>query len=653
MKKSFFYYVKEIFLGVMNAVLMIVAGAAIATFFIYKYQTPSVAEILAYRPPQTSIIYDRTGQTALYEIHGEENRKVLAHDQIPDVVRAATIATEDKNFLTHFGVDFLSVLRALQTNIKDKEITQGGSTITQQLARNVFLNRARTLQRKFMETLIAFKIEKNFSKDEILDRYLNQVPYGSNAYGIEAAAEVFFGKEAKDLTLDEAAFLAALPKAPTYYSPYGNNQTKLVARYKDILNKIEEQKLEPADQIEAARKVNILAKVQPFREPIIAPHFVFYVTEQLENEYGRDFLEKGGLRIVTTLDLDLQKSGEKAVAQGVINNRFRRASNAALVAVDPKSGEVLAMVGSRDFFDTVIDGEVNVTVAERQPGSSIKPIIYATAFEKGYQPETLIADEPTDFGPDGGGRDYIPQNYDGKFHGILPMRKTLAMSLNVPAVKTLSMVGIDSAIDMAHRLGITTFNDRQRYGLSLAIGGAEVKPIDMASAFSVFANDGVRFPQHVIRTITDSDGKVTSGTVQGSRVISTDVARKIDSILSDNSARSAIFGPNSPLYIPGKTVAAKTGTTQEFRDAWTVGFTPAISVAVWTGNNDSQPMVGGSDGVFVAAPIWRAFMDSLPAQYFSQGFPDYLHAKSDDKVALSGDQVKKLNQQKKDKKKKK
>ena len=655
------YYLREIFWGVAGAFFMVFLGTLIATFFIYKNQTPSVAEIFNYRPPQTSVIYDRTGKIVLYKIHGEENRKVLSHDEIPDVARIATIATEDKNFYSHFGIDVFSILRALRTNVEKGEISQGGSTITQQLARNVFLTREKTLRRKFMETLIAFKIEKNFSKDEILDRYLNQVPYGSNAYGISAAAEVFFGKTAKELTLSEAVFLSALPKAPTYYSPYGDNTSELVMRYRNILDQMAQLKKVSPAEIEEARKTNILAKVEPFREPILAPHLVFYVTAQLEEKYGRDFLERGGLKIITTLDYDLQKIGEKVVAEGGARNVAYGASNAALVAVDPKSGDVLVMVGSRDFFNPAIDGQVNVAVQLRQPGSSFKPIVYATAFEKGYQPETLIADVPTNFGPDGGGLDYIPQNYDGKFHGVLPMRKTLAMSLNIPAIKTLALVGLDSAIDMAHRLGITSLNERKRYGLSMAIGGAEVKLVDMASAFSVFATEGEKYPQHAILEIIDSSGETYFNATQNSRVIDQEIARKINSILSDNDARSAIFGTNSPLHIPGQAVAAKTGTSQDFRDAWTVGYTPDIAVGVWAGNNDSSPMRAGSDGVFVAAPIWRSFMNAVLSRYPNEGFTDYQRASRDEKVALSAEDLKKLDEQKKqeeeakkkDKKKKK
>lgn len=634
-------------MGVVGALFFVFLGGLIATFFVYKNQTPSVRDISAYRPPQTSAIYDRTGKIVLYKIHGEENRKILTHEEIPEVVRVATIATEDKNFQTHFGFDIFSILRALKVNFENGEISQGGSTITQQLARNVYLTREKTLRRKFMETLIAIKIEKNFAKDEILDRYLNQVPYGSNAYGISAAAEVFFRKTAKELDLSEAVFLSALPKAPTYYSPYGNNADKLVLRYRAILNNLAELGLASPEEIEEARMVNILSRVEPFREPILAPHFVFQVIEQLEEKYGREFLERGGLKIITTLDFSLQQIGERVVKDGGLRNVSRGATNAALVALDPKSGEILAMVGSRDFFDQSIDGQVNVAVRLRQPGSAFKPIVYATAFEKGYEPETLISDSPTNFGPDGGGIDYVPQNYDGKFHGVLPMRKTLAMSLNIPAIKTLSLVGIDSAIEMAHRLGITTLNERERYGLSLAIGGAEVKLQDMVSAFAVFATEGKKYPAHSILEIVDNSGEAYFDKKIGEQVLDAEVARKINSIISDNDARSAIFGLRNPLFIPGRTVAAKTGTSQEFRDAWTVGYTPSIAVGVWAGNNDARPMRAGSDGVFVAAPIWRAFMDSTLLLYPVESFTPYQKVISNENAVLSEEDLKKIEEQKK------
>ncbi|NTU66991.1 MAG: PBP1A family penicillin-binding protein [Candidatus Moranbacteria bacterium] len=608
------HILKQLALGIFDALLIVSGGLILSFILVYRYAAPPAAN-LADRPvAETSIIYDRTGTHELYRIHGEENRRIISHDQIPDVMREATVAIEDSSFYSHPGVNIFSMFRALRTNLQHNDIRQGGSTITQQLVRAVFLSREKTLKRKFLEAIIAIKMERHYSKDQILDMYLNEIPYGSNAYGVESATLTYFGKSAKDLTLPEAAFLAALPKATTYYSPYNTHQDELKARQQDVIRKMNKLGMIDSAQVESALSVDVLAEVRPLSEPIIAPHFVFYVIDQLEQKYGTGFLETGGLRVTTSIDLDLQSKAEEVVRAGVERNYAYGASNAALSAVDPRTGDVLAMVGSKDFFDKKNDGEVNVTTSERQPGSSFKPFAYARAFELGYQPETLILDAPTDFGPDGSGRDYVPRNYDGKFHGLLTMRQALSQSLNIPAIKTLYLAGIDATIDLAHRMGITTLNDRKRYGLSLVIGGGEVKPLDMAAAFSVFANDGVRNPVRPILGITDSAGNIVFDPgLNPERVMDAEIARKIDSVLSDNDARAPIFGKNSPLNFGTQTVAAKTGTTQEFRDAWTIGFSPSIAVSVWTGNNDNRPMKGGADGVFVAAPIWRAFMDKFLA----------------------------------------
>lgn len=631
----------QIMLGIFDAFLMMALGLVIAIVAVYYFQTPASSELVKRHIAQTSYIYDRTGEHLLYQLHGEENREIVAHEDIPNVVRIATIAAEDNAFYSHLGVDPLSILRAFKVNLENGESSQGGSTITQQLARNAFLSREKTLRRKFLEMVIAFKIERHYKKEEILDAYLNEVPYGSNAYGIEAAAQTYFGKKAQELTLDEAALIAALPKAPTYYSPYGNHARELFARQKKILERISELKLLSKAEVAAALKIDTNEKVIPFHEPIAAPHFVFYVIEELEKKYGRAFLETGGLKVFTTLDWGKQESAQQIVSEGAQRNLARGATNAALVAIDPKTGDLLAMVGSKDYFDESVDGQVNVATSQRQPGSSFKPFAYATAFEKGYQPETLILDAPTNFGPDGSGKAYIPRNYDGKFHGMLTMREALAQSLNVPAVKTLYLAGLDATIEMAHRLGITTLNDRARYGLSLVLGGGEVKLLDMTSAFSVFANDGERNSVQAVKKITDSRGKIYfEQQLAPKRVLDPQIARKIDSILSDNKARTPIFGSRSPLILEDRPVAAKTGTTQEFRDAWTVGFTPSLAVGVWAGNNNNFPMKGGSDGVFVAAPIWHAFMaknlEGTPVENF------VAYEKNQEETKLAQNVIKKI-----------
>lgn len=601
--------------------LGILTVAAFFVIFLYTYYTTIEPAALVQRAvSETSIIYDSTGEHELYRLHGEENRKVVSHEDIPDHMRRATIAAEDDNFYNHKGIDPSGIVRAIHKNYVAGGAAQGGSTITQQLVRNTFLSREKTIKRKFIEIVLAVKIERHYTKDQILDYYLNEVPYGSNAYGVQAAAEIFFGKNARDLTLDEAALLASLPKATTYYSPYGNNTEALVARQRTIIARLGELGYYAKSEIDGALQTDTLAKLIAFREEIEAPHFVFYIREQLEQMYGADVVERGGLKVYTTLDYEMQKRAEADVAAYAQKLPQYGASNAALVAVKPATGAVVAMVGSVDYFDKENDGEVNVTLRLRQPGSSFKPIVYAAGFDKGYQPETLLYDVPTSFGKDGTGKDYMPNNFNGNFNGLVSVRKALAGSLNIPAVKMLYLVGVDQAIDFAENLGITTFADRKRYGLSLVLGGGEVKLLEEVGAFAVFANDGVRAPVHGITRVIDSTGKELQGPPQPERVINEEVARKINSILSDNDARSYIFGSRSPLYFKDRDVAAKTGTTQDFRDALTVGYTPEIAVGVWVGNNDSKAMRGGSDGSVVAAPLWRTFMEreiaSLPDTKF-------------------------------------
>lgn len=614
---------KNIFLVFLNVTLTLATAGTIVAFFLYK-NTPDPPALDLRDANQTSVIYDRTGTHTLYEIYGEENRKVIPREEIPDVIRITTVASEDNNFYQHKGIDLKAIIRAFKTNWENEDLSQGGSTITQQLARNVYLSREKTLRRKIMEIILAIKIEKKYSKDQILDMYLNVVPYGSNAYGIEAASEIFFRKNAKNLTLDEAAILSVLPRATTYYSPYGEHINELVSRQQWILNRIAERNLYDLNSIEEAKKTLTLTKIFPAQTRLDSPHFVFYVRNILENQWGRETLKRGGLKIYTTLDYDMQKLAEKTVIQGARKNSTYNAENAALISLDPKTGQILAMAGSRDYFDTKIDGEVNVTTRPRQPGSSFKPFAYSAAFLKGYEPETLIADTPTNFGPDGSGKSYIPKNYDGKFHGIVSMRQALAMSLNIPAVKTLYLAGIDNTIELAKNMGITTLNEKNRYGLSLVLGGGAVTLLDETAGYSVFANDGKRNPVSPILKIEDSYKRmIYRSTSQNKLVLDPQVARKINSILSDNNARIPIFGSNNKLHILGRAVAAKTGTSQEFRDGWTIGYTPNLAVGVWVGNNDNSPMRPGADGSYVAAPIWNDFMSQTLKNYPDETFIAY------------------------------
>ena len=629
---AFFSAIGEVF----YLLFLVLTGGVFGLFLMYFSDTTDVTKLLEHPLSETSVIVDRTGTVSLYELHGEENRTVVKHDDIPDIVRMATVAAEDRSFYRNFGIDPLSILRALRANIEAGHIEQGASTITQQLARMAFLSREKTVLRKIREAIVAFKIERTFTKDQILDLYLNTVPYGSNAYGIERAAESFFGKPAKALTLDEAAFLAALPRATTHYSPYGAHQADLRARQESILRYMEKDGLVSPYDAQLARDTNTFAKLRSIEAPIRAPHFVFAVLDELERRYGREFLETRGLRIRTTLDMGLQKEAEQAVVTGARRNAVYGAKNAALVAIDVPTGDVLSMVGSRDYFDATIDGAVNVTMRPRQPGSAFKPFAYARAFEEGYQPETLVYDVPTDFGPDGSGRDYVPNDYDGKYRGALAMKEALPQSLNIPAVQTLAVSGVPDVIDLARRLGISTLDDGRRYGLSLVLGGAEVLPVDMASAFAAFASEGIRHDPRLILSVENVDGSVHDEfPVKESRVLNLEIARRINTILSDNSLRAPIFGTNSPLAFPKGTVAAKTGTTQDFHDAWTVGYTPSISVAVWAGNNDNAPLRRGADGVFAAAPIWRDFLDRVMDRFPKASFAPYTPLSTDIHVLAS------------------
>lgn len=598
-------------------------GAAGLFWYAYTHIIPEVHREDVLGLAQTSRIYDRSGQYVLYELYGEEDRTIVGSGDIPETIKMATVSAEDERFYKHFGVDPVSLARAARENYHSGGASQGGSTITMQLARNIYLSREKTLERKFTEALLAIKLEHIFTKDEILYWYLNIVPYGSNTYGIESAAQTYFGKGAKDLTLDEAAFLAAIPKATTHYSPYGENAKDLRARQRWILQKVAQNYPDKIDVVRRALATDTFAKVHPRAQSIRAPHFVMHVLDELRGMFGDDLLRVGGLNIRTTIDMTLQGYAEDSVREGVEKNVQYNASNAALAAIDPENGEVLAMVGSKDYFDTSIDGQVNVATRPRQPGSAFKPIAYAKAFELGLDPNTPIYDVTTDFGPDGSGGDYIPHNYDGRSHGLTTMGGALAMSLNVPAVKTLYAAGLDNVLELASRLGITTLNDRDRYGLSLVLGGGEITLLEGTAAYGVFANGGTLAETHSVEYVETKDGRrIFSASGKNDRVLPESVAGEINSVLSNDSLRAPTFGKGSKLTIPGVEVAAKTGTTQEYRDAWTIGYTPSLVAGVWAGNNDNTVMRPGAAGIFAAAPIWNDFMQkALAYEGTQESFP--------------------------------
>ncbi len=593
----------------------------IGTFFYYAKDLPRPEKFSEAIVAQPTKIYDRTGTTLLYEIYGEERRDVIPLDQISKSLQDAVIATEDANFYHHFGLEWTGILRAILVNLKLRAPVEGGSTISQQLIRSTFLTNKKTLERKVQEVILTLELERRYTKDQILGFYLNQIPFGSNAYGAEAASQFYFHKKASELSLAESAALAAMIRAPSYYSPYGSHKQELVARKDYVLERMVKEKYITSQEAQEAKAQKIV-----FADPSIdikAPHFSLYVTDYLATHYGEDFLRQNGLKVTTSLDWNLQKLAETAVSDFAKQNINYNARNAALVAIDPNTGEILAMVGSKNWFaqpepagcnpgvNCAFDPKVNVATSlpGRQPGSAFKPFAYVTAFEKGYNDLTIVVDEKTDFGI-WGGQDYTPQNYDGKFRGPVTLRQALAQSLNIPSIKVLlNLAGISDTIETARSMGISTIkDDPSAYGPSLVLGGGNVRLLDMVSAYGVFATDGYRIPPVAILEIRDrSENVVEHNTSTPIRMLSPEYTKLITSILSDNVARAPIFGTNSPLYFPEYQVAVKTGTTQDYRDGWIIGYTPKIVAGVWVGNNDNSPM-NKEPGVVVAGPMWHEFM---------------------------------------------
>lgn len=587
---------------------------------------------------ETTKIYDRTGKVLLYSVHNDIKRTLVPYDTIPTILKNATIAAEDAGFWRHVGIEPKSILRAILVNLRLREgvIGQGGSTITQQVIKKTLLTDEKLITRKVKEIILALKLEQTFSKDEILGLYFNEVPYGGNIYGIGEASKLFFGKEPKDITLAESAYLAAIPNAPTRLSPYGNNRNKLEERKNFILRRMRDLSLITDEEYAAAQKESIVFLP---KEPtgIKAPHFVEWVKEYLADKYGERAMEEGGYIVTTTLDYDLQQKAEEAITKYTekMEQEFG-AKNMALAAVDPRTGQVLAMVGSRDYFDVQNEGNFNVTLAHRQPGSAFKPFAYAAAFKKGYTPETVLFDLPTTFSTDCDAHGepryphikkedcYTPENYEGGYRGPISFRNSLAQSRNVTSVKVLYLAGVADTIRTAKDMGIEGLDeDPNHYGLSLVLGGGEVSLLDITSAYGVFANDGVRNQTQAILRIEDKKGGVLEEFKQAEReVLSSEVARSITSVLSDNAARAPTFGANSALNFPGKDVAVKTGTTNDYRDAWTVGYTPTISVGMWAGNNDNSSIKKGNSAAYTVSLVWHAFMEEAMRKYPPQKFID-------------------------------
>lgn len=621
--KAFLHRIRAKKLFPLLLILGIIALCLFIYFFIF-YNLPNPNSLKDYRSvPLATHIYDRNGKP-LYEIYKEQNRTPIQIKNLPPYVGQATIAIEDKDFYHHQGVSLISgVLRAAKDTLLNQRL-QGGSTLTQQLVKGALLSSERTIQRKLREIILALWVERLFTKDQVLELYLNQVPYGGASYGIEQAAQTYFEKPAKKLTLVEAATLAGLPQAPSLYSPY-NDPELTIRRRNEVLKKMYEQKYISEQEYKKALATKMNFK--PLRQKINAPHFVFYIKSLLEEQYGINQVEEGGLRVTTTLDLDTQREAEKILRDELEKVEDLDVSNGAVLVTRPPTGEILAMVGSVNYFASP-SGAFNVTTALRQPGSSIKPINFAIGLDrKLVTPATVFIDEQTCF--TGGPRAYCPVNYDGKFHGPVQLRFALGNSYNIPAVKMLAINGVSEFIASASALTITSFKDPKNYGLALTLGGGEVRMTEMAQAFSAFANRGIPRTLNPILKVEDKQGKVlyeykdnnyvknvekaipapSFFSIPGKRVISPETSFLISHILLDNNARADAFGSSSYLVVPNHAVSVKTGTTDDKKDNWTIGYTPNFLVAVWVGNNDGTPMNPYlTSGITGAAPIWNGVM---------------------------------------------
>lgn len=618
---------KIIFRRKRNIIILAFLAFFFYFFFVVFYKLPNPYKLKDFQAtPLSTQILDRNGKL-LYDIYKEQNRTPVKLKELPAYVAQATIAIEDKDFYKHGGVSFFGgIVRAIRDSLLTGRV-QGGSTLTQQLIKTSLLSSERTITRKVREIILAVLTEKIYSKDQIMEMYLNQVPYGGAAYGIEQASRSYFDKPAKKLTLEEAAFLAGLPQAPSLYSPYLNPELSF-GRKDTVLKKMLEQKF--IDQKTYDKTVKIKLSIQPPRDIIKAPHFVFYIKKILEEKYGVEAVEQGGLKVTTTLDLNIQEAAEKTLKDELEKVKDLNVSNGAVLVTRPPTGEILAMVGSVDYFATP-SGAFNVTTALRQPGSSIKPINYAIGLErKLVTPATMFIDSPTCFVGGGQPQGYCPVNYDGKFHGPTALRFALGNSYNIPAVKMLAVNGVSNFVASSSAFGITTFKDPKNYGLSLTLGGGEVKMTEMAQAFSSFANRGKVKKLAEILKVEDKLGKTLFKfenpnfiqdlkkplkapsflSILGENAISPETAFLISHILLDNNARSAAFGSSSFLVVPGHAVSVKTGTTDDKRDNWTIGYTPNFLTTVWVGNNDNTPMNPYlTSGVTGAAPIWNKVMN--------------------------------------------
>ena len=648
-KKQKLPYIKYLLIFGLWLIVLGIIGF-LSAFAYFAPQIPDPQSIISRRVNEATKILDREGKTVLFSIHGDEKRTIVSLEEISDYLKKAVIAAEDANFYNHHGLDLKGVARAVSINLREREFSQGGSTITQQLVKNSLLSREKTFSRKFKEVILSLQIEQKFEKNQILWMYLNQVSFGSNIFGIEEAGQNYFGKPAKELTLNESVVLASMLKAPSYFSPYGSHKDGLLERKNSLLKKMLESKLINEEEFKAALSEEIRL-ASPVPGGILAPHFVIMVKEYLVEKYGEDTVQNGGLRVYTTLDWGMQQKAEEVINKYADRNeKLFKAGNAALIALNPRNGEILALIGSRDYFNIEKEGNFNVVTAFRQPGSAFKPIVYSVALDKGFSDKTILFDLKTEFNPNCsydasqekdqyGLECYHPQNSDEKFRGPVTLRQALGSSLNIPSVKILYLAGVNDSIERAEELGIKFLGDTGNFGLSLVLGGGDVRPLDLTSAYGVFANDGIYNRPAFILKVEDSKGNILEElSLEPERKISDQTARMINDILSDNSARALLFGLSSPLYISDRSVSVKTGTTQKFRDAWTIGYTPSLSVGVWVGNNDNAEMTREGGGVSAGGPIWREFMTETlkdkPVEEFQKPAPLFI-----DKIMLNGNYI--------------
>lgn len=627
-KKSFKVYLRYALYAMLGIIALI---GALILFYIATVPLPDISNFDKRIISQSTKVYDRTGKVLLYDNHNTIRRTVVSLSEINPYIQNASISIEDDQFYVHHGVRIKSLIRAFVATVFKGE-TQGGSTLTQQIVKNTLLNSDKTISRKIKEMIIAIRLEQKLSKPELLEIYLNEAPYSGNVYGVEEASQVYFKKHAKDVSLAEASYLAAIPQAPTHWDPNGPNKAALDVRAHYVLERMKTFGYITDDEYKKALEEQVVF-VSKAQSAIKAPHFVFYIRDYLIKKYGEEMVDVEGLKVISTLDFELQSyAEEEALKEALKNEKDYGGENIALVAIDPNNGQILSMVGSRDFFDKKIDGQFNVATSPRQPGSSFKPFAYATAFKKGLRPETVVFDTFTEFNancsPTGTGKDcYSPENFDSKFKGPMMLKNALAESRNIPAVKVLYIAGVADTLATARSMGVTDLRDAKDYGLSLVLGAGEVKLVDMVSAYGTFATNGIHHEATGILRVEDRSGKVLEEYKddEGQQVLPDYVASAINTILSNDDLRTPTFGRGSSLSVPGYSVAAKTGTTNSNRDAWIVGYSPKIVVGVWSGNNNNTVMKKG--GAQVSGPLFnrviKKYLDKTENESFSYvPFPD-------------------------------